>query len=187
MSVSLPALLTLSRHVAAQFRHQLRDQLRNQLRHPLHPQMRHQLRQQMRLSRRAVCCSAPLLLLLSLTLPAQAMQTASSAASESSAQVSSTQISSASANSTAPVIWIDVRSKEEFDTGHLPGAINIPHHEIAARISEVTQDKNATIALYCRSGRRSGLAEQALQQLGFTQVSNAGAYETLKASQPAKP
>ncbi len=178
MPVSLPALLTLSRHVAVQFRHQLR----NQLRHPLHPQMRQQLRQQMRLSRRAVCCSAPLLLLLSLTLPAQAMQTASSAASESSAQVSS-----ASANSTAPVIWIDVRSKEEFDTGHLPGAINIPHHEIAARISEVTQDKNATIALYCRSGRRSGLAEQALQQLGFTQVSNAGAYETLKASQPAKP
>ncbi len=166
MSVSLPAcsltaLLTLSRHVSFQFRHQLR--------HPLHTQMRQQLRQQMRLSRRAVCCSAPLLLMLSLTLPAQAMQTASSA------------------NSTAPVIWIDVRSKEEFDTGHLPGAINIPHHEIAARISEVTQDKNATIALYCRSGRRSGLAEQALQQLGFTQVSNAGAYETLKASQPANP
>ena len=67
MSVSLsacalPALLTLSRHVAVQFRHQLRDQLRDQLRHPLHTQMRQQLRQQMRLSRRAVCCNAPLLL-----------------------------------------------------------------------------------------------------------------------------
>lgn len=131
--------------------------------------------------RQAACCAGPLLF-FSLTLPAQAMQTASPAASESNAQASSV-----TAHSTAPVIWIDVRSKEEFDAGHLPGAIHIPHSEIAARISEVTQDKNAAIALYCRSGRRSGLAEQALQQLGFTQVSNAGAYEALKAGQPAKP
>lgn len=78
--------------------------------------------------------------------------------------------------------WIDVRSADEFQAGHLKDALNIPHTEIAARIHEVTQDKNAEIQLYCRSGRRSGLAEAELKKLGYTNVHNAGAYETLKAA-----
>ena len=76
-------------------------------------------------------------------------------------------------------IWIDVRSAEEFKAGHLPEAHNIPHTEIAARIGEVTQNKNDTIHLYCRSGRRSGLALDTLKQQGFTQVVNEGVYEEL--------
>ena len=82
-------------------------------------------------------------------------------------------------------IWIDVRSTEEFNAGHLPGSLNIVHTEIAGKIAEVTQDKNAEIQLYCRSGRRSGLAEAELQTLGFTNVHNAGGYEELKALQDA--
>lgn len=77
-------------------------------------------------------------------------------------------------------IWIDVRSAEEFNAGHLAGAVNIPHEQIAARIAEVTQDKDAEIFLYCRSGRRSGLALEALQGIGFSKVVNAGGYEALK-------
>lgn len=76
-------------------------------------------------------------------------------------------------------IWIDVRSSEEFQSGHLPAAVNIPHTEIAARIAEVSQDKNDTIHLYCRSGRRSGLALEALQKAGYRQVINEGGYEDL--------
>ncbi|WP_348727800.1 rhodanese-like domain-containing protein [Rheinheimera texasensis] len=82
----------------------------------------------------------------------------------------------------AEKIWIDVRSAEEFQAGHLKDALNIPHTEIAAKISAVTQDKNAEIQLYCRSGRRSGLAEAELKKLGFTNVHNAGGYEALKAA-----
>lgn len=82
----------------------------------------------------------------------------------------------------ADQIWIDVRSAEEFQAGHLEGAVNIVHTDIAAKIGAVTQDKNAEIQLYCRSGRRSGLAEAELKKLGFTKVHNAGAYETLKAA-----
>ncbi|HRH77259.1 MAG TPA: rhodanese-like domain-containing protein [Cellvibrionaceae bacterium] len=76
-------------------------------------------------------------------------------------------------------IWIDVRSSEEFQAGHLPSAVNIPHTEIAARITEVSQDKKDTIHLYCRSGRRSGMALEALQKAGYSQVINEGGYEDL--------
>lgn len=79
----------------------------------------------------------------------------------------------------ADPIWIDVRSAAEFQQGHLPGAINIPHTDIASRIQQVTSDKNARIQLYCRSGRRSGLAEAELKKLGYQHVVNAGAYQQL--------
>jgi phage shock protein E len=80
----------------------------------------------------------------------------------------------------ADQIWIDVRSAEEYQAGHLAGAVNIVHTDIAAKIATVTADKNAEIQLYCRSGRRSGLAEAELKKLGFTNVHNAGGYEALK-------
>ena len=76
-------------------------------------------------------------------------------------------------------IWIDVRSSDEFQSGHLPGAVNIPHTEIAERIGEVSKDKNDTIHLYCRSGRRSGQALETLQKAGYKQVINEGGYEDL--------
>ena len=77
-------------------------------------------------------------------------------------------------------VLIDVRSAEEFASGALPGATLIPHDDIAARITDVVPDKNAPIVLYCRSGRRSSIAQDELQALGYTQVINAGGYETFK-------
>jgi phage shock protein E len=85
----------------------------------------------------------------------------------------------------ADTIWIDVRSTAEFQQGHLPGAINIPHTDIANRIQQVTRDKNTEIQLYCRSGRRSGLAEAELKKLGYLHVVNAGAYQQLLAASQA--
>jgi phage shock protein E len=82
----------------------------------------------------------------------------------------------------AETIWIDVRSAEEFTQGHLPNAVNIPHTEISEKIAAVTADKKAHIQLYCRSGRRSALAEEQLKALGYENVSNAGGYEQLKNS-----
>lgn len=75
--------------------------------------------------------------------------------------------------------WIDVRTSDEFNAGHIEGAAHIPYEDIAARIDEVTTDKNATIHLYCRSGNRSGIAQQILQSMGFNNAVNEGGYEAL--------
>jgi phage shock protein E len=83
-------------------------------------------------------------------------------------------------------VWIDVRTQEEWDSGHLEYAHHIPHEEIAARIAEVTDKKDAVIHLYCRSGGRAGRAKTALEEIGFTQVFNDGGYEDLKKKDEAK-
>ena len=71
-------------------------------------------------------------------------------------------------------IWIDVRSAEEYNTEHVVAAANIPYTEISGRIDEVTGDKDALIYVYCRSGRRSGIAQSTLEEAGFTNVVNLG-------------
>ena len=73
--------------------------------------------------------------------------------------------------------WIDVRSPAEYADGHLSAAVNIPYTEITQRIDEVTGNRDAQIYLYCRSGRRSGIALDALEQAGYTNVVNAGGLE----------
>jgi len=73
--------------------------------------------------------------------------------------------------------WIDVRSTEEYNTDHVTQAVHIPYTEIAARIGEVTEDKDAPIYVYCRSGRRSGIAKESLEAQGFTNVTNLGGFE----------
>lgn len=75
------------------------------------------------------------------------------------------------------VYWLDVRSAQEYAAGHVEGAVNIPYTEIAERIGEVTDDKDATLYLYCRSGRRSGIATETLEAAGFTNVTNVGGLE----------
>jgi len=70
--------------------------------------------------------------------------------------------------------WIDVRTAGEYADGHVSQAVNIPYEEITQRIGEVTTDRDALIYVYCRSGRRSGIAKGALEQAGFTNVVNLG-------------
>lgn len=74
-------------------------------------------------------------------------------------------------------LWIDVRSPDEYASGHVEAAVNIPYTEIGTRINEVTEDKDAVIYVYCRSGRRSGIAKQTLQEAGFLNVVNIGGFE----------
>ena len=76
-------------------------------------------------------------------------------------------------------VWIDVRSAEEFNAGHLQDAVNIPHDQIHARIQAVSPDKNAPVNLYCRSGRRAEAALTELKNAGYTNVTNHGGYEDL--------
>ena len=69
---------------------------------------------------------------------------------------------------------LDVRTQEEYDEGHIPGAILIPDYEITEKAEEVLTDKDQLILVYCRSGRRSKLAAEALVELGYTNIKEFG-------------
>jgi phage shock protein E len=80
---------------------------------------------------------------------------------------------------TTKKLIIDVRTVGEFNDDHIPGAINIPHNLIGARIEELKIARNREIVLYCRSGGRAGVALATLKKLGYTNVTNAGGFEGL--------
>src|SRR5450631_1337090 len=71
---------------------------------------------------------------------------------------------------------IDVRSPGEFNSGHLPVAINIPLDEIETALPRRVKDKNQILLLHCQSGMRSGMAKQKLQGMGYTNAFNLGSY-----------
>ena len=88
------------------------------------------------------------------------------------------QISGAEAktlmDSESGYIIIDARTQEEYDEGHIPGAILIPEYEIADRAEKELPDKDQLILVYCRSGRRSKIAAEDLVKLGYTNIKEFG-------------
>ena len=76
-------------------------------------------------------------------------------------------------------VWIDVRSAEEFNSGHLQNALNIPHDKIVEGVKALGSAKDEPINLYCRSGRRAEIALTELKNAGYTNVTNHGGYEDL--------
>lgn len=74
-------------------------------------------------------------------------------------------------------VVIDVRTPEEYAEGHLPGALNMSYESIAQKIAKTKIKKDDRVILYCRSGRRSGLALETLKGLGFSKAENAGGME----------
>ncbi len=85
---------------------------------------------------------------------------------------------------TTPYILVDVRTPEEFASGAIPTAINIPYESIVDQAP--TADKDALIVVYCRSGSRSTRAESMLKQAGYRNVVNFGAISNWK-GQVVKP
>ena len=71
-------------------------------------------------------------------------------------------------------IILDVRTQEEYDQGHIPGAVLIPNTEIEARAEDELLDKNQIILVYCRSGNRSKKAAEILAELGYTNIKEFG-------------
>ena len=67
-------------------------------------------------------------------------------------------------------IIVDVRRMDEFETGHIPGAICIPNESIGTEQPEELPDLNQVILVYCRSGNRSKQAAQKLSDMGYTNV-----------------
>lgn len=79
---------------------------------------------------------------------------------------------------------VDVRSMEEYDFGHVPGAKLIPLDQVEARISEFGDDKSAPIVLYCKRGVRADRAKDILTQNGFINVTNGGGYDDMMDAKP---
>ena len=71
----------------------------------------------------------------------------------------------------APIV--DVRGPHEFAGRHVPGAINIPHDQIAGHVDKLGP-KSRPVVLYCRSGARSGMAARVLRSAGFAEVIDVG-------------
>ena len=71
-------------------------------------------------------------------------------------------------------IILDTREQDEFDEGHIPGAILIPYTEIENKAKEMLPDKDKLILVYCRSGRRSKIVAESLAKLGYTNVKEFG-------------
>lgn len=67
---------------------------------------------------------------------------------------------------------IDVREPHEFFGDHVTGAINIPLRRLEENIQSMNVARSTPIVVYCRSGNRSGVAQQLLRDMGFTNVTN---------------
>ena len=69
----------------------------------------------------------------------------------------------------APLI-LDVRTLQEYEAGHIPGAVLIPHDELAGRLAELGVGQGDEIVVHCQTGRRKALAEATLAAAGYTMV-----------------
>ena len=74
--------------------------------------------------------------------------------------------------SVEPPLFVDVREADEWDEGHIPGAIHVPRGRLEGRIEGLVPDKQRPLALYCSSGSRSAFATKVLQELGYEDVVN---------------
>jgi phage shock protein E len=72
---------------------------------------------------------------------------------------------------------VDVRSADEFNSGHLLQAYNMPLDRVDVLLPGAVKDKNKPIMLHCGSGIRSGMAKKKLEELGYKNVFNLGSYE----------
>ena len=77
-------------------------------------------------------------------------------------------------DSAADYIILDVRTRDEYETGHIPGARCFPLDDIECNAEVYIPDKDMMYLIYCRSGRRSKIAAEALLELGYTNIKEFG-------------
>ena len=76
------------------------------------------------------------------------------------------------------VVVVDVRTREEYDGGHIENAVLVPNESIGSEMPEALPDKEATLLVYCRSGNRSKTASSTLADLGYTNIYEFGGINT---------
>jgi sulfur-carrier protein adenylyltransferase/sulfurtransferase len=69
-------------------------------------------------------------------------------------------------------LFVDVRPRDEWDEGHLPGAVHLPRNNLESRVEALIPDKSRSLVVYCESGSRSAFATKALHELGYENVVN---------------
>lgn len=92
----------------------------------------------------------------------------------SSDPLSSEELARLIAGPAGGVLLIDVRTPEEYRSGAIPTAVNVPYDLLAANLP--TEDRSARIVVYCQSGRRSAIARSTLEELGFRHVIDFGGF-----------
>ena len=76
-----------------------------------------------------------------------------------------------------PPLFLDVRERDEWDEGHIPGAVHIPRGSLESRIETAAPDRDRAVVVYCATGARSAFATKTLEELGYESVANlAGGY-----------
>ena len=91
------------------------------------------------------------------------------------------EVDAASAQALDGALWVDVREIDEWEQGHLPGAVLVPRGNLESRIERIAPDKSQAVVLYCAVGARSAFAAKTLSELGYTDVhSLAGGIEDWK-------
>jgi len=69
-----------------------------------------------------------------------------------------------------PPVIIDVRTRDEYSSGRIDTALNLPHDELERRLGEIPGSKSSEIVVYCRSGKRARIAENLLVEKGYTNI-----------------
>lgn len=128
---------------------------------------------------------APLLLMLMLSSVACAQSVPAPTGQEPAVRNISAEEAKRMMDETEGYVLLDVRTAEEFAAGHIDGALLIPYDALPARAEAKLDDKQATILLYCRSGRRSAIAADTLKALGYLNIYDFGGindwpYETVQ-------
>ena len=113
--------------------------------------------------------------LLALSSPTLAQAPAAAPAAPAAPAVKPGRVDGATAKALAAAgaRVVDVRTAQEFASGHVPGALNIPYDELPRRAAEIGPP-STKVVLYCRSGRRSSVAFDALQKAGYANLYDLG-------------
>jgi phage shock protein E len=111
-------------------------------------------------------------MLLGGAVPVLAADPAPAAASESAPAelISQSDLLDRIGKKDANLVVLDVRTPAEFAAGHVPGARNVSHDQLPAKLAELSSLKDKEVVLYCRSGRRTAIAEQTLRGAGFSKL-----------------
>ena len=107
------------------------------------------------------------------------LATAAGAAEPTVPTVAPHDLAAKVAAGSAPLV-LDVRSQQEFDAGHVPGAVLIPHDQLEKRLAELGPPRE--VVVYCRSGHRAGLVEPLLVAKGFEVSELAGDWQAWQAA-----
>jgi molybdopterin/thiamine biosynthesis adenylyltransferase/rhodanese-related sulfurtransferase len=91
------------------------------------------------------------------------------------------ELDAAGAQALEDALWVDIREPDEWEQGHLPGAVHVPRGNLESRIERIAPDKNRQVVLYCADGNRSAFAAKTLGELGYAHAhSLAGGIEDWK-------